>query len=247
MKILNKLFKYILRKKYFVKDNEGKNLFSIREMGGDTIERGTTFYSKEPETVDWIKNFNKNSLFFDIGANIGIYSLFAAERGHSVISFEPESHNYFTLNMNIFDNNFNNKIIAYPISLDEKMLISKLNINKNRFGASGHSFSRSIDSKGKIFHPSCIQGSISKSFDEFVDETKIVPDYVKIDVDGNELKVINGMKKTLSLKKIKSILIELNNSFDEHTKIKIFLKSEGYVCVYGENINKNSSNYIFNL
>ena len=34
--------------------------------------------SKEPETINWINGFDKTTVFFDIGANIGIYSLYSA-------------------------------------------------------------------------------------------------------------------------------------------------------------------------
>ena len=78
-------------------------------MGGAILGRGTTFYTKELETVNWIKNFDKESVFFDIGANIGIYSLFAAKLNYSTVSFEPESHNFAALNININDNNFEKK------------------------------------------------------------------------------------------------------------------------------------------
>ena len=45
-----------------------------------TSLRVNTFYSKEPETLKWIDNFNedKNIIFWDIGANIGLYSIYAA-------------------------------------------------------------------------------------------------------------------------------------------------------------------------
>ena len=33
---------------------------------------------KEPETINWINKFKKNSIFFDVGANIGIYTLYSA-------------------------------------------------------------------------------------------------------------------------------------------------------------------------
>ena len=68
---------YILKRKFFVKDEKRNNLFSLRMMGGATLGRGTHFYIAEPETIDWIKNFNNDSVFFDIGANIGstVYSL----------------------------------------------------------------------------------------------------------------------------------------------------------------------------
>ncbi len=236
---------YILRKKYFVQDDKKNNLFSLRLMGGAILARGTTFYTKEPETVNWIRNFNKESVFFDIGANIGIYSLFAARLNHSTVSFEPESHNFAALNININDNNFEKKIISYPISLDEKMKISQLNIFKFRFGSSGHSFDRSINSKGKDFDTSHIQGSISITLDKFCEETNIYPDHVKIDVDGNELRVVKGMKDLLASKKIKSILIELDRSYSEHIEVVSILKSFDYKLIY-KNDKDGVSNHIFN-
>tara|TARA_B100001123_G_C15147963_1_gene962328 strand:- start:533 stop:1186 length:654 start_codon:yes stop_codon:yes gene_type:complete len=216
-------------------------------MGGAILGRGTTFYSKEPETVNWIKNFHKKSIFFDIGANIGIYSLYAAKLDHTTISFEPESHNFVALNININDNNLEKKIMAYPISLDQKMSISKLNIYKFRFGGSGHSFDRVINSQGKSFHTSHTQGSISITLDKFIEETKIYPDYVKIDVDGNELKVINGMKKLLAIKKTKSILIELDRTYHEHNEVINLLESIGYKLVYYKKDKHGVSNHIFNV
>ena len=237
---------YILKKKYFVKDDKKNNLFSLRLMGGAILGRGTSFYTKEPETVNWIKNFDKESVFFDIGANVGIYSLFAAKLNHRTVSFEPESHNFAALNININDNNFEKKIISYPISLDEKMIISQLNIFKFRFGGSGHSFDRSINSKGKEFTTSHTQGSISLTLDKFSEETKICPNYIKIDVDGNELRVVNGMKNLLASKKIKSILIELDRTFSEHIEVVNILKSFDYNLSFYKDKN-GCSNHIFNL
>jgi len=78
-------------------------------MGGAILGTGTSFYTKEPETVNWIKNFDKESDFFYIGANVGIYSLSAAKLNHRTVSFEPESHNFAALNININDNNFEKK------------------------------------------------------------------------------------------------------------------------------------------
>ena len=238
---------YFLKKKYFVKDNGRKNLFSIRLMGGAILGRGTTFYTREPETVNWIKNFHEKSIFFDIGANIGIYSLFAAKLDHTTRSFEPESHNFCALNININDNNFEKKIIAYPISLDQKMAISKLYTCKFRFGGSGHSFDRAINSQEKSFQTTHTQGSISITLDKFIEEKKIYPDYVKIDVDGNELKVINGMKKLLALKKTKSILIELDRSYDEHNEVVSLLETIGYKLAYHKKVKQGASNHIFNI
>ena len=54
--------------------------------------------SKEPETIKWLNAFEKQSVFFDIGANIGIYSLYSAiKTGNDVYAFEPHSANYKNL------------------------------------------------------------------------------------------------------------------------------------------------------
>jgi len=53
--------------------------------------------SKEPETITWINSFEKDSVFFDVGANIGIYTLYSAViRENTVYSFEPHSASYKT-------------------------------------------------------------------------------------------------------------------------------------------------------
>ena len=150
------------------------------------------------------------------------------------------------MNININDNNFEKKIISYPISLDEKMTISQLNILKFRFGGSGHSFDRLIDSKGKEFKTSHIQGSISVTLDKFSEETNIYPDYIKLDVDGNELRVMNGMKNLLASKKIKSILVEIDRTYSEHLEIIEILKSFDYNLSFYKDKN-GTSNHIFNL
>ena len=42
--------------------------------------RVNTFFTKEPETLEWINTFDENSVFFDIGANVGLYSCYAAKK-----------------------------------------------------------------------------------------------------------------------------------------------------------------------
>ena len=47
---------------------------------GLTYLRAKTFSVKEPETLDWIDGFNENSTFWDIGCNVGLYSVYAAKK-----------------------------------------------------------------------------------------------------------------------------------------------------------------------
>ena len=61
------------------------------------------FYRKEKDTSEWILSIPEGSIFFDIGANIGIYTIMAALNFDNVkiISFEPVAKNYYALIKNI--------------------------------------------------------------------------------------------------------------------------------------------------
>ena len=91
------------------------------------------FHSKEPETLQWIESFKKKEkiIFWDIGSNIGLYSIYAAVNFENieVVSFEPSTSNLRILSRNIFINNLDNKIKIFqlPLGLLKNMLM-ELNI-----------------------------------------------------------------------------------------------------------------------
>ena len=216
------LFKFLITNIY---DRDKKKLFTLRNFGGSTISRGFSMFRSDPEVCNWIDEFNNNSLLIDIGANIGLYSLYAGKKGHKVYAFEPESLNFSCLNLNISDNNLNDKIFAFPIAINDEEKLSTLNLSSMKFGGSGNSFDRKITDSGLEFKPSYQQGSVSYSLDIICEKLNIIPKNIKIDVDGNELKVINGMSNILKNKNLKSICVELNPNFDEHSKVMKILSN----------------------
>ena len=110
-----------------INDKESSTSIKFNILNEVTFWRAQTIFTKEPITIEWIRNFKKNSIFYDIGANVGIYSIFAALVSKvKVISFEPESGNYNVLMENINLNNLFNKIIAYPVGINNKTSFSKL-------------------------------------------------------------------------------------------------------------------------
>lgn len=78
--------------------------------------RARTLLTKEPETIRWIDGFSPGDTFWDIGANVGVYSLYAAKRGARVLSFEPSPGNYYLLSRNIEINALDEAIAAYCIA-----------------------------------------------------------------------------------------------------------------------------------
>ena len=187
-----------------------KKLFSILDFGPIIRYRHNTFWTKEPETIEWIDHFPNNSLLIDVGANIGLYSLYAASQGHSVLAFEPQSHNYSLLNSNIVLNNFQDKIIAYPVCIHSESKLSILHLSDSEFGSAHNSFLRCQDQYGNPLGPTIPQGSISISLNSLLDGYATRDIFLKIDVDGNEDFVIQGAVELLSSDSLKGILVELD-------------------------------------
>lgn len=97
--------------------------------------RVETFSTKEPETLEWIKRMERGSLIWDIGANVGLYSIYAAKsRGCLVFAFEPSVFNLELLARNIFLNKLTDLIVIVPLPLSDRISISKLNMSMTDWG-----------------------------------------------------------------------------------------------------------------
>ena len=72
-----------------------------------STERARSFTTKEPETLDWIDSLNHNEVLYDVGANLGIYSIYAAikHKNLKVYAIEPSVYNLELLQRNIVLNN----------------------------------------------------------------------------------------------------------------------------------------------
>ena len=184
--------------------------------------RAIRLLTKEPETLNWINTFmNPDDAFYDIGANIGVYSLYAAKkRGVEVLAFEPESLSYAVLNKNINYNNLEDKIMALNIALYDDDIISTLNLSNFLPGKSSHNFHEELDHNHEKFIPAHKQYVLGMKLDTFLKNNNVpFPNHIKIDVDGNEHKVIKGMKNTLQDKRLKTIMIEIHMKLKVHTEL----------------------------
>ena len=194
--------------------------------------RVDTLLTKEPHTIDWLNEIGPKETLLDIGANVGMYSIYAgAVRGATVIALEPESQNYSILNMNIRLNKLDHLIAAYCIGVSDRDTFDYIFMSNLMAGDANHAVGEPLNmdlqsfSKGIEF----AQGCITYKIDSLVEDNKLpVPDYVKIDVDGFEHKVVEGAKKTLSNKKVKSVIIEINPKLLEHLAAIELLKNLGF-------------------
>ena len=188
--------------------------FHATSRRGLNIEKD--FGTDETDTINWIEEMTENSCFWDIGANIGIFSLHAAANKNStVFAFEPASGSFNVLNTNIHLNNISNKVTAYCMAFSGETKIDVLNIENIHPGNSMQEFGTNINQFDEVIFTTFSQGTIGFSIDDFV---KIfspkLPTYIKIDVDGLEREIIRGGRNLLSNSSIESVIIEIEGNLE---------------------------------
>lgn len=195
------------------------------------FSRAVRFLTKEPETIAWIDDFmSEGEVFYDVGANIGVFSLYAATRkAATVIAFEPLAVNYGVLNENINLNGLSGRITALNLALHDKTMLSHLNVQELKSGKAGNTFEKPIGSRSLPFEPAFIQGMIGMRMDDFIETYGApFPNHVKIDVDANEPQIIAGMERVLVDPRLKSIAIELNTEWPEHAALVERISAYGF-------------------
>ena len=192
--------------------------------------RVDSLFDKEPCTIEWIAGFAPGEVLVDVGANVGMYTIWAAKtRGVRVYGFEPEAQNYALLNRNIVLNGLADRVKAYCVALSDIEGFSELHLADLRAGGSCHSLGERVDFAHRPMQPEYSQGCISARLDDLVSR-EVVPEphYVKIDVDGFEPKVIAGAAAVLSGKRLKSLLVEINQNLPDHMELVAHLNACGY-------------------
>ena len=185
--------------------------------------RAETFSTKEPKTLSWIDSFEKNCSFWDIGANIGIYSCYAtAKKNANVIAFEPSSFNSDLLAKNIFVNKLENRVSIFPLPMSNKSSIGKFRLSTLDKGGALSNFSEDKNQSSKKDVLSYQTMSITGP-DLISLYNLSYPDYIKIDVDGIEVLILEGLGDVI--KNSKSLLVEVDETIENQEKnISIIMK-----------------------
>ena len=189
-----------IKKKILVKKNNVQ-FYILNSPKSHNIAK--FFKVKDPEITEWIDTFKQNSKFLDNGANIGTISLYAAKQRIETISIEPNFVNFYQLNQNILLNNLQN-ISSGLFFLEENTKLSTIKTDLLEIGSS-ENVSFNQPPKIKKFVKNILQAF---TLDKFCHEINFWPNYIKCDIDGNELAVLKGSEKTLLNKNFKSMHIE---------------------------------------
>ncbi len=197
------------------------------------VSRATSMLSKETDTIRWIDGFEDRAVFWDVGANVGVYSLYAAARKRiSVLSFEPLAANFHVLTNNINLNQLSDLITSYCIAFSGNTRLGFLNMASPEMGAAISQFGRPSEMSqywdGQT--RASMHGMVGFTIDDFVSQfDPPFPNHMKIDVDGLEVPILAGARKTLSDPRLRSLVVELSLSRDrERSEARSFLEEAGF-------------------
>lgn len=208
---------------------------------GRLVWRARTFHTEEPETIRWLDEIGRDDVYWDIGANVGLYAIYVAKfRGCRVVAFEPEAQNYALLIENLVLNRINSSVmLAGSIALGDRTGVGALQVRYLTKGGAYNLFrsattdreapasfnAASSDTQGDEYR----QLTYGATIDDLVlNQGLPAPTHIKIDVDGNEPAIISGCREMLKSTKLRSVLVEINKKSPADLAIVDTLRSHGF-------------------
>jgi len=190
------------------------------------------------------KNLSAETIFWDIGACVGNFSIYAGAKLGTVYAFEPDGLTYSSLITNIYESNLLN-IKAYPIALGVSNKISDFNMKEFKIANAYNSADNTLVQTGKNYKPEYTQNVCMFTAKKLITEFNFqIPTSIKIDVDGNKIEVLKGFGDILSNKIIKSIFIELDLENPRSKECDQILLKNGFTQQL-QGVDSNSYNYIY--
>jgi len=200
---------------------------------------------KEPETVAWIEAYaGESGVLYDIGANIGAYSLIAGANGLRVLAFEPSYENFRTLERNVTLNGLDRAVASYHLAFGRET-------KRGFFGyeevSSGSARCTYIPAGTPIPEKYAVTKAIlAFSLDDFMNTFKPpMPTLLKIDVDGGEYDIVEGAYETLRMPALRAILIEVDEGKGDAAKLARNITAAGFTETTRHARRGSAANVIF--
>jgi FkbM family methyltransferase len=193
--------------------------------------RARRLFDKEKGTIAWLsRDLRPDDVFYDVGANIGTFTIFAGRRlgdAGRIIAFEPHIPNANSLIENIFLNGLEKQVQLVTAALTDREGYNRFNYLSMSAGTSTSQYGRH-SYEGESFEPQFVELKHGCTVDGLC-AAKVIepPDLVKIDVDGLDFEVLNGMRGVLgSSKPPRAVQIELGT--ESTPKIMQLCRELGY-------------------
>jgi len=195
-----------------------------------TIER----FKIEEDLKLFVDRYVHDCIFWDVGACVGNFSVYAAAKSNTVYCFEPDGLTFSILVHNTSKSKLN--IHALPIALGKKNAIETLNMRSFESANAYNTVGRDVSFDGAKFTPAAQLACLEFRGDYLVSKMMLpIPNFIKIDVDGNELQVLEGLGLLLKLPELRGIAIELIGGNPETRLSEKILSINGFSEIFFRN------------
>lgn len=181
---------------------------SFTAHSGYSASALTRFFDDEPETLKFMDEIAPGEVLWDIGANIGMFSVYAAlGRAVDVVAFEPSGFNFGALVEAIARNGLDERIKPFCLALSDTTGIEDLLMQDTEVGHASNSIGASENQFGE-FKRAFAQSVLTFRADDLVQTFGLpAPDHIKLDVDGVEPQILAGAPGVL--RHAKRVIIEV--------------------------------------
>lgn len=201
----------------------------------------------EANLTNFLINFLKpGNTFLDIGAHVGYYSMLAShlvESQGKVYALEPTPRTFYSLQIN--SQLAKNKNI-YPFNLaalDKKTSIDFLDYGPKY--SAFNTFKNRQENNYAFLHKEEKHITVpTTDIDNFCQENNILPDFIKIDAEGAEYKILQGMKQILASKNRPLISIEITfeKEWEKNKNTSMAILRENNYQIFEADLNGNLKN-----
>lgn len=155
-----------------------------------------TFY--ERNVIYWLEKVlakRRDHVFYDVGGNIGFYTVLTAQQASHVYAFEPVKNTFKTLSRNVRNNRFAN-VEVFQVGLSDEKCVRNIHV----YSSSGNNslYRREIPPEHSLKWLRTEQIQLERA-DDFVEERRLfLPTIIKVDVEGAELPVLLGARQLIA-------------------------------------------------
>jgi FkbM family methyltransferase len=212
-----KLYDIFVRSYYNWKGTQEFEIENISGVFDATTDRGGHHvrwqYKTEKEILaEFIRSINDGDIIYDIGAHVGLYTVFAGElvSEGTVIAFEPHPPNRAQLKQNIALNDLKASISDFALSNSTGTVDFE---SESENSIAGHG-SLAVESEDQSDSVQAIRG------DDLIKKNSFPqPNVIKMDVEGAEGLIIDGFRKTLADSACRLLFIEVHLPADHRQSI----------------------------
>jgi len=237
-KVQGELARALARDAIRIETPRGPLLFAI--FGETSGFRARGLLTKQQATIAWIESFAPDSVFWDIGANIGSYALYAALRADMrVVAFEPAAVNHFILAANCELNGFGERLDCLQLGVGGGREVGHLELSQFE---PAHSFS--FRAKGRQ-PPGSRQACLILPIDQLTDDYGLAcPNYIKIDVPAMTDAIIEGAARTLQRPEVRELHIEASETSKGGRRVVELLAHAGF-GIAGRHVHGDTTDLTF--